>query len=66
VTGVGRPTVLDFTGVKSMPLIDVTALHSKGLAQVVGQLTAADMARCDAVIKASRSIEPRVVSRILP
>lgn len=61
-----RPTVLDFTGVKALLLIDLTNLYSTGLASIAGQLTASDLSRCDAVIRASRYIEPRVVSLILP
>ena len=61
-----RPTVLDFTSVKPIPLIDLTALNGKGLARIVGHLRDEDLVRCDEVIRRSRFIEPRVVPLILP
>lgn len=61
-----RPTVLDFTSLKAMPLIDLTTLHSKGLASIVGTLRAEDMALCDEVIRTSRYVEPRVLPLITP
>jgi hypothetical protein len=61
-----RPTALDFTSVKRMTLGDISALHAKGQAHIVGQLTSDDLARCDEVIRRSRFIEPRILPLILP
>jgi hypothetical protein len=61
-----RPTALDFTDVKAMPLPQVVALHGKGLATVVGQLEVDDLATCDEVIRRSRFIQPRILPLILP
>ena len=61
-----RPTALDFTSVKRMALDAISALHTKGLTHIVGQLEVDDLARCDEVIRRSRFIEPRIVPLILP
>lgn len=61
-----RPTTLDFTSVKAISLIDLTALNSKGLARIVGVLRAEDLKACDEVIRNSRYIEPRVLPLITP
>jgi hypothetical protein len=61
-----RPTALDFTSVKRMALADMSALHAKGFAEIVGRLEPDDLARCDEVIRRSRFIEPRSLPLILP
>lgn len=61
-----RPTALDLTSIKRIPLADLAALWNRGLAESKGALHGDDLARCDEVIRRSRFIEPRIMSLILP
>jgi hypothetical protein len=61
-----RPTALDLTSIKHLPLAVVVASHARGLVEVVGRLERDDLMRCDDVIRRSRFIEPRILPLILP
>jgi hypothetical protein len=61
-----RPTALDLTSIKRIPLADLVNLWNRGLAENKGSLHSDDLARCDEVIRRSRFIEPRVTPMILP
>lgn len=61
-----RPTALDLTSIKRIPVADLAALVSRGMAEIKRPLHDDNLARCDEVSRRSRFIEPRIVPSILP
>jgi hypothetical protein len=57
----GRPTVLDVTDVQTIPLADLKKMVERTVVTVVGRLLDEDLTACDAVIRTSRHIEPRIL-----